>query len=185
MDPIPREQWKDLHEHAWKHFTVHAQQRLTSFHFYLLLCTVICGGVLAMVKEFPNPLFAAFLALLLPLLSIVFQKLDNRNQELIEHSERALIFLESQLALKDDPHGRPHVLKVFTAEDLATARLESQPRWLYVFPRHFKYGRCFTWVFWGTGILGCVLFVVLLFTPPKSRNAQQDQPGSAAATTVR
>ena len=164
---------KEMHEHAWKHFTVHAQQRMTSFHFYLFLSTVVCGGVFALARDLAHPCFAAFFSLLLPCLSFVFWKLDVRNQELIDYSERALMHLEEQTGLPDTPFG-PHVLKIFTSEDSATRKRETETR------AHFRYKRCFEWVFKGAAALGVILFLVFLFVPLRKDEKPHPQEPDAS-----
>src|SRR5438128_12537956 len=65
----------EAREYAWRYFSLHADQRLKTFNFYLILVTVILSGVLAFVKDAKVPLLAAIpVILLLPLLSFVFYK---------------------------------------------------------------------------------------------------------------
>lgn len=81
---------KELREYAWNYFSLHAEQRLKTFHFFVILSTVITGAVLTIIKDFKNVEYAAPLAFLLPIFSFVFWKLDLRNKELIKHGENAL-----------------------------------------------------------------------------------------------
>jgi hypothetical protein len=97
MDEQKRE---ELRDQAWKYFALHADQRLKAFNFYLILCTVIAGGLLTLIKDARDPRIAILVALLLPSLSLVFWKLDTRNRQLIDHSQEALMFFEDDPRLK-------------------------------------------------------------------------------------
>src|SRR5438270_10748833 len=96
MDEKKRE---ELRDQAWKYFSLHADQRLKAFNFYLILCTVVAGGILAVMKDIKDPRIVIPLSLLLPFLSFVFWKLDTRNRQLIDHGQNALMFFEDDPAL--------------------------------------------------------------------------------------
>lgn len=139
MDEKKRE---ELRDHAWKYFSLHAEQRLKTFNFYLILCTVVAGGVLATMKDAKDPRIAVPVALLLPFLSVVFWKLDTRNRQLIDHGQRAIMFFEDDPALAA-PDGTPHVTQILLREKHATDR-----------DRPWTYRRCFNAVFLIFGLAG-------------------------------
>ncbi len=69
-----------LHQQAWNYFALHAQQRLTTVNFYLVLATALTAAAVASFGEnfqFPGVRLAA--GLLLSLLS--FCLLEARFQE--------------------------------------------------------------------------------------------------------
>ena len=69
-----------LHQQAWDYFALHAQQRLTTVNFYLVVATALTAAAVALFGEnfrFPGLRMPA--GLLLSLLSFAFWRLDIRN----------------------------------------------------------------------------------------------------------
>jgi uncharacterized membrane protein YfcA len=157
----------ETREYAWRYFALHADQRLKTFNFFLILVTVILGGAFTLAKDAKAPLLVGFaVTILLPLLSFVFSKLDRRNQELIHHSESILRDIE-----KDIPETEiPAQLRLSTQEQIQTDH-ERKTRKLGLSPTswlkaHFRYSTCFGCTFWIIGILGPVFGVGSLFLVP-------------------
>src|SRR2546421_633934 len=123
MNEIQR---KECHEHAWKHFTIHAQQRMTSVQFFIALCTVIVGGILVLIKDAPNTKVAVPLAFALPVFAFVFWKLDERSRQLLGAAEAALKHLENNGSGIEDVGGASHTLKVFSVEEEVTNKLKEK-----------------------------------------------------------
>jgi hypothetical protein len=155
---------KEFHAHAWQYFTIHAQQRMTSVHFYILFCSLVLGGLLASLKDAPNYKIAGLVAFVLPLLSIIFWLLDERNRQLVGGAQQALKLLEQESGLEDE-QGIPHVLKVFSHEDYATDQLQRRTSLGFI-PGHFTYTLCFRLIFVLFGVVGLVLGVVLPVMAP-------------------
>jgi hypothetical protein len=155
---------KEFQEHAWKYFTLHAQQRMTSVHFYILFCSLVLGGLLASLKDGQNYRIAGLVAFVLPLLSVIFWLLDERNRQLVHGAEQALKFLEQESGL-EDPKGVPHVLKVFSHEAYSTNELQMR-KYLGFIPGNFTYTVCFRLIFLLFGIVGLLLGVVLPVMAP-------------------
>jgi hypothetical protein len=87
---------KDMLEHAWRYFSLHAGQRLVLFNFFLVVSASLAAGLTACLQR--GGLFLVLgiaLGGLLALLSFVFWKLDRRTVFLIKHAEEALVELES------------------------------------------------------------------------------------------
>ena len=146
MDEKKRE---ELRDHAWKYFSLHADQRLKTFNFYLILCTVIAGGILAIMKDVKDPRIVIPISLLLPFLSFVFWKLDTRNRQLIDHGQNALMFFEDDPSL-NAADGTPHVAYIFRHEKHCSER-----------DRPWTYRRCFNAVFLIVGLTGLVTAILL------------------------
>jgi hypothetical protein len=72
----------ETREYAWKHWSFHADQRLRTFHFYILVVSVLVAGILAYLKDAPQPWFAIPGGMLLGFLSFIFWRLDCRNRVL-------------------------------------------------------------------------------------------------------
>ena len=86
-----------LRQYIWNYFQVHASQRLTTFHFYILISTVITTGFLIVITN--TPILALILSIMLILLSSIFWKLDTRNKQLIRNAEAGLKHLESNVKI--------------------------------------------------------------------------------------
>jgi hypothetical protein len=85
-------------ELAWRHFDLHARQRTTMFHFFILLTPFLFGGCFFLFKErevvgsSPAILAASAGALL----AFIFFLLDQRNKQLYRVSKDALELIEQQ-----------------------------------------------------------------------------------------
>jgi hypothetical protein len=140
-------------DYAWNYFSVHADQRLKTFHYYLIVCAGI-GAVVAAMCRTPQLIWAAGILLIVsfPLLSLIFWRLDVRNQQLVGHGEAAIKHLEKQMNVVDGDEGLPHVLRIMTHEEFVTKR-----------DLPFRYSHCLGAAFLaltvGGGILGLILIV--------------------------
>lgn len=144
---------KDLREYAWNYFSLHADQRLRAFHFYVLLSAVIVGALLTVIKEAQDPRLGCPLAFGLAFLSFVFWKLDLRNKELVRHGEEALKSLETD-ALPTGETGALHPLAIFLREETATQGRRRGLRAFLVGP--LSYSESFNLVFAVFGVSGLV-----------------------------
>ena len=151
-NPLPADDRKELRDYAWKYFDRHAEQRLKTFNFYLLLCGGFIAGIVTVLgrQEFGA---AGALAILFSFVSFVFCKLEVRNRHLTKHSEEALKTLEDELSLPDEPGGMPHRCKLFRREEAEMSKKRRFPRGTY-----FSYTTCFKLIFgvfgWGSAMLG-------------------------------
>lgn len=157
----------EMRDYAWKYFSMHADQRLKTFNFYLVLVTVIIGGMLAYIKDAKHPSYCFPVGLLLLALSFVFWKLDIRTRELIRHAEDALKLIEQDS--KND--GLPEEMSLFCQEDSKTAAIR-QIRKLSWSPiswwrAHYSYSDCFQIVFGIFGLVGLTMAIVV-FSLPKA-----------------
>jgi hypothetical protein len=107
---------KELRGYAWAYFDRHAEQRLKTFNFYLILCGAIIAGLVS--QKSTELLPYSLLRFLLSFVSFIFWKLDVRNHDLTKHSEEALKLLEDELGLPDESEGVPHRCKLFRREEV-------------------------------------------------------------------
>lgn len=159
-------------EHLWRFFALHAQQRVSVFNFFVVLAGVISaaiGGALQAGR--PLSVVVIALGLLLPLLSFVFWRLDQRNSDLIKISERALRSAEMACL--------PDYARIFVREETAgtpTAHADDrvvQTSW--TFRTSFR----FIFVFMGVaGILASGLGAYRLFPEPTVQAQVSEKPGS-------
>lgn len=155
MEPDLR---KELRQHAWAYFDRHAEQRLKTFNFYILLCTALVAGIVALSRE-PNGFETAWVfGFLGASVSFVFWKLDVRNRELVKHSEEALKRLENELDLPNEDDGSPNRCKLFLHEAAESSRRLDAGESLLA--KRFSYTNCFNWLFCLFGFGG--LLVTLL-----------------------
>jgi uncharacterized membrane protein len=138
---------KLIADHAWNYFTLHANQRMSVFNFYLVLVGLLTAGMVkTFEKDFPLPILGSVLGLLLAFVSIVFWRLDKRTGFLINRAENALMVIES--AFQIDP-ARPE-LKIFTTELEKTTELK-RSSWGLV-----TYRQCLHAVFLLVGVTGLI-----------------------------
>jgi hypothetical protein len=95
--PPPSEK-KELLDHAWRHFEFHAQQRLSLFNFYIVLCgLLVAAWATAMTATDMLPQIGVFLGALLAFFSFSFWKMDERNADLTKRAERLMEIAEKSL----------------------------------------------------------------------------------------
>lgn len=148
-------------EYAWNYFSLHADQRLRAFHFYITLSTALVGGYLLLLRYGQTHKWLAILGFLLTFFSFLFSKLDRRTRDMIKHAEDALKFLDSKHNLPDQD-GRAHPLKLFNRDDEHTKQVVLWP----LVDGYFSYSRCFRWVFNVFGSIGVVAALVSLLAFP-------------------
>ena len=140
-----------LRDYAWKYFALHAEQRMKTFHFYILLSSALVVGFINGIKDSKNYLLFSVLGLLLTLVSFLFKKLDQRNKELIRNGEQALKFLDEQEKLSDN-NGEPSILKIFAHDDLKMKEKLDK----------FSYSSFLKYIFGGFEFLGIVFVIYCL-----------------------
>jgi len=154
---------EDLHKQAWDYFHMHADQRLTTFNFFIVLSSVITTALIASLRgESEVPFLGVLFGLLLTLFSFVFWKLDSRNKQLIKAAEAALKFFESLVEL-EDTEDEPHVARLFLREEYDTRRIRRRKSILF-WRNFFSYSDCFKMVFVSfclIGVLGMVISIVI------------------------
>jgi hypothetical protein len=136
-------------DYAWNYFALHAEQRLKTFHFFIILVTAIVGGFLLILRYGHTHKWIALLGFFLAFLSFVFWKLDVRTRALVKNAEEALKVLDAGHELPDSG-GAPHALRLFDRDDYFTSRAPRFP----LFSAHFSYSRCFNYLFFVVGLIG-------------------------------
>lgn len=144
----------DSLEYAWKYFSLHADQRLRTFHFFLILAALVIGGSLTAAGNGVLPIAGTVINLyaLVPI-SFLFWKLDERNKFLVKHSEKVLKRIESEA------QGR--MPNLFTDEEEETRRLRDKQSGMRVWEANMTYGDIFRWVFLCVAGLGITMGTVV------------------------
>jgi len=134
---------KDVLEHAWRYFALHANQRILLFNFFVVISASVSAGLAACLqKGGVFQLVGGGLGMLLVLISFIFWKLDQRTAFLVKHGERAITDLEAALP--------------FPAAHLLSSEPEvSAPRRRGFWPlRMWTYGTAFRVMFAAMGLVG-------------------------------
>jgi hypothetical protein len=163
---MDKDRRNEMRQYAWNYFSLHSDQRIKTFNFFLILFAVLVGGLLAFIKDakYP-PLGGVPGGLLLMILSLIFWKLDCRNRELIHHAEDALRIIEADIPESE----APKEMRLFTEEDQKgeTGRQARRPSWnprTWIVGR-YNYSDCFAAMFIITAISGLVIGVGSFFIP--------------------
>lgn len=90
----------NLQQYTWDYFQLHAEQRLKTFEFYIVMATVLLSGYGVSLQEKELMPISVVLGILLTILSFVFWKLDVRNKQLIKNAEQALKIIENECTQK-------------------------------------------------------------------------------------
>jgi hypothetical protein len=88
----------EIRSHLWAYFSLHAQQRMSAFQFFITLETGLIGAGLFILQsrsQFANSYWAAMIGPMIIMLAFVFWKIDQRTRDLISKSEQGLKELEA------------------------------------------------------------------------------------------
>jgi hypothetical protein len=149
-----------LRQQAWAYFALHAQQRLMTLNFYLVLASALTAATVASFqREFQFPLVRVPAGLMLALFSFVFWRIDRRNRWLIRHAEAALTAYE--LGHKADDWSQelpPECLFAHERRD-AKRRKERRRWWHRLLPQSYSEAFGFLFIaFFLTGMICAVSF---------------------------
>lgn len=111
---------KDLIEarrYAWDYFSLHADQRMKMFNFFLIFSGIILAAFPALLRLAPKNLYVALFPLLLPVTSFLFWRLDQRTRHLIHNAEATLKAIE--VALAQNGEDGPNFHSLFMRDERA------------------------------------------------------------------
>jgi cyanate permease len=133
-----------IREHAWKHFEVHASQRMTVFNYFLAVSGALAAGLATTLQGTARfSVLGIALGGLLALVSFIFWKLDQRVSFLIKRAELALSEIER--------HFPSPAAQLFLREpEEAEAARKASTLW----SRPWTYGRAFRFVFSAMAVFG-------------------------------
>lgn len=144
----------NIRQYAWDYFQLHAEQRLKTFEFYIVIATVLLSGYVISLKEDNLIHIGIVIGILLIVLSFVFWKLDVRNKQLIKNAEQALKTIEDEL-ISESNGDVPHNFKLFHYDDFKIKKERQRTRYLF-WNKHFSYSNCFNIMFVVFAILGII-----------------------------
>lgn len=156
----------ELRIYAWNYFSLHATQRLTTFNFYLVISTLLTAGLWSTVTQAhdENLWIAIVICLLITVISIIFEKLDERNRIFVHSAEQALRYLDDHMGLEDDGN-IPHVLKLVARDDYETKLDEMKKARKSFWPSELRlrYSHCFGYVFLSFKSVGIGTAIIIAF----------------------
>ena len=141
---------KVLRESAWRHFTIHAEQRLKMFQFYITISTALLAGGVLLLRTGENAIALVLLGFLACFFSFGFWKLEVRTRILVKNAEDAIKHLDDSHDIPD-VDGQPNPLKLFTRDDF---RIQKSNWYCAIW--YFSYHKCFSVVFTVVAILGAL-----------------------------
>jgi hypothetical protein len=145
----------EIRNHAWAYFSLHAQQRMSVFQFFITLETALFG-VAFLAVQFAKPLTPWFsiTGLMITLLAFVFWKIDQRTRDLIGVAECCLMDVEAYLARSSTLSTR----LPFSSDPQHLGTMATFP----LLPGRLSYSKCFGVVFLCCALLGIATFAWLL-----------------------
>ena len=152
MSPEDR---KEARQYAWQYFSLHADQRMRLFNFFLLLSGLLTGALSAVKQITPETKLAVLLPLIQSFSAFIFWRLDERSRMLIKNAETAIKYLDALWGLEPSESGEPHVLNLFARDDFRTEQLKNKWWMRYFVP--VSYSRSFRLTYLVVGGLGLVL----------------------------
>lgn len=147
-----QQSYQDLRQYLLSYFELHASQRLKTFNFFIIFCTLIATGYISVIKENDIAFLAIIFGFLISFFSFIFWKLDSRNRRLIWNTEEALKLLEcnSCIEYKD---GTFSPIQIFNYEAEQRKKVNINIHWLS-WKYHYSFSQCFNLVFFIMGVLG-------------------------------
>jgi hypothetical protein len=85
-------------DHAWQWFSLHAQQRMQTFNFFLAATAFLVAEYAAILEKLP--LVALVVSIVGAWIAFWFTRLDNRTRQLIDAGEAVLRIYQEELARK-------------------------------------------------------------------------------------
>lgn len=87
---------REIRDHAWNWFALHATQRMQSFNFFLIATAFLVAAYASTLDK--RPIAAMGIALLGTWLAVWFNRLDRRTRQLVNAGESALEVAQARLA---------------------------------------------------------------------------------------
>ena len=86
--------YEEIRKYAWSYFSLHAEQRLKTFNFFILISAFIFTSMAALVRVVGISYWMSLPMFAISLLAYAFWQLDMRNRELVGVAEEALKDIE-------------------------------------------------------------------------------------------
>lgn len=147
--------YEELRNYVWNYFQYHGSQRLATFHYYILISSLIASGYFLAVKSFP--VLGIVLGILLMLLSFVFWNLDCRNRQALNISIDALEYIENQELAGESEETR-NKLNIMTRDLRLTQELRAKKIFGF-WSQPLHYSACMNIIYSSFSVFGLVAVV--------------------------
>lgn len=135
-------------EYAWSYFQLHANQRMSTFNFYIVISALITTGLISsLTGDKESFLLSVILSISLVVVSFIFWKLDQRVSFLIKHAEETLIKIEKE----SENNSEDVYANLFSDEDEKTPSARCSWR---IWKAHLTYSSCFSVLYLLFGLIG-------------------------------
>jgi len=145
---------KEQRDYAWSYFQLHANQRMSSFNFFVVIAAILTTGLARTFdKDFEFYFVGLMLGASLLVVSFTFWKMDQRVRYLVKHAEETLKRLEDISVEGESEQTRQGIARLFSTEEQKTNEIrsiESNNPWKW----HLSYSDCFEAVYVVFGLLG-------------------------------
>ncbi len=150
-----------LRTYAWNYFAYHAEQRMKTFHFYLITIAALIVGFVSAAVTIPTEYFhwLSIVGLLITIFSVAFAFMDKRNANLVRNGEAALRWLDEQEGLPNED-GLPNLMAIFSRDDTIN---EAKPK-VSLINAHVSYSKILRVIFWTIGLIGLACAFVSVTT---------------------
>ena len=149
------EERKEARNYAWSYFSLHADQRLRGFSFFLALAGLFLGAYPAIKQIAPVTELVAFLPLTLAVIAFVFWRLERRTRQLVRNAEDAIKYLDDGWGVDQRRKDEPHCLQIVARDDHRMGILKK--KWWAKTVVPVSYSDCFNLAYLIIGGLGLVL----------------------------
>ena len=142
-------------EYLWNYFSLHADQRLRTFNFYLVVSTLIVGAFVNIINSNNEQKIVFILPYLLTFISFVFWKLDLRTKYMIKNAEDAIKYIDDEIITQKGEI--PKILNIFRYDEFSSRSLRRG-----FIKGCFSYSKSFNLIFISFGIMGFILGTLYL-----------------------
>ena len=149
---------KEFRDYLWKYFVLHADQRLKTFNFYLIVSAIFISGYLNLISNTEQYIWSCILPFVLSITSFIFWKLDQRTKSMIKQAESGLKYLDENSGLQESNDNECHPLKIFSCDDYVTKNRKNFPN-APLAKCDLSYSNCFSIIFFIFGFSGFVIGV--------------------------
>ena len=149
-------------DYLMRYFELHANQRMTTFNFYVVLAVLLVAAAANVMPANANSVLGTAICFTLMAVSYAFYRVDRRIVFMIKLAESQLIEIESDLKAADGLKYAP-----FSVEAAETTAFRSRKRRKKVgfFSDQMSYSQAFNFLFMLFGVLGFtgLLLQLLIF----------------------
>jgi len=155
--------FQEQRKYAWDYFQLHAEQRMRSFNFFVVIAAILSTGIVGIIKkDIEFHFVGVVLGFCLVIIPFIFWKLDQRARFLIKHAEDILKEIEKAL-LSEIEEKYSETITLFLSEERKTIQAKNSKK-THTWNPAMSYSNCFCCVYLVFGILGLLSCIGFLIT---------------------